>query len=191
MTATEKPVVYIIIGSVRVVRQGPLVAEWIKQTADSTAGSSVNFEIVDLKDWDLPIVSLEPYPAARGIYTQPNSIAWSEKIKKASGFIFLTPVYNGSYTAALKNAIDYLKREWDAKPAGIVTYSFRGSLRAVPQLQAVLGDSLRMDLAEPSLALKISDLVEDGKRTHQGPGLEQATEELKKLLASLTEKIIK
>ncbi|KAK9349668.1 NADPH-dependent FMN reductase-domain-containing protein [Lipomyces doorenjongii] len=70
--------------------------------------------------YDLPLHSLEPHIPMTGIYTQPGTLEWSATILQASAFLFVTPIYNGSFPAAIKNAVDYLKKEWHDKPAGIV-----------------------------------------------------------------------
>ena len=57
--------------------------------------------------------------------------------------MFLTPQYNWSYPAALKNALDHLYREWHDKPALIISYGHRGGGRAADHLQQVL-QGLRM-----------------------------------------------
>ena len=54
-------------------------------------------------------------------------------------FIFVTPEYNFGFTAPLKNAIDFLHREWAYKAAGIVSYGgLSGGTRAVQMLKQVL-----------------------------------------------------
>lgn len=45
--------------------------------------------------------------------------------------------YNWGYPAALKNALDYLYREWNNKPAAIVSYGGRGGGKAAAQLREV------------------------------------------------------
>lgn len=55
-------------------------------------------------------------------------IAFREQIRKCDGVLFLTPEYNRSVPAALKNAIDvasrpYGKNAWDGKPGAVVSVS--------------------------------------------------------------------
>ena len=47
-----------------------------------------------------------------------------------SALMFVTPQYNWGYPASLKNAIDYLFREWNDKPAIVVSYGSRGGDKA-------------------------------------------------------------
>jgi NAD(P)H-dependent FMN reductase len=55
--------------------------------------------------------------------------------------VFVTPEYNRSIPAALKNAIDYLYAEWHNKAAGFVSYGLHGGIRAVEQLRQTMGES--------------------------------------------------
>jgi len=55
-------------------------------------------------------------------YTRPHTLAWSERVAAADAVILVTPEYNHSYSPALKNALDYLHREWWRKPVGFVSY---------------------------------------------------------------------
>jgi len=78
------------------------------------------------------------HPAARQ-YTLPHTIAWSERVDAADAFNFVTPEYNHSYSPALKNAIDFLKQEWDHTPVGFVSYGASAAgTRGVAALDSVL-----------------------------------------------------
>ena len=52
----------------------------------------------------------------------------------------MTPEYNHSTSAALKNAIDFLFHEWNNKAAGFVGYGGAGGVRAVENLRLLLGE---------------------------------------------------
>jgi NAD(P)H-dependent FMN reductase len=73
-------------------------------------------------------------------YTQPHTRAWSAKIAAFDAYVFVTPEYNHGPSGALKNAIDYLYREWNNKAAGFVGYGSAGGTRAVEQLRLVMGE---------------------------------------------------
>ena len=55
--------------------------------------------------------------------------------------MFVTPEYNHGIPGALKNAIDFLSKEWNNKVAGFVSYG-GGALgtRAVEQLRLVMAE---------------------------------------------------
>ncbi|KAK9447151.1 NADPH-dependent FMN reductase-like protein, partial [Limtongia smithiae] len=142
-----KPLVYIIISTTRVTRVGPDIAKWLLTHLTSYT-TATSFKIIDLRDYDLPLHSIEPEIPMTGKYSQPGTIEWSKTIAAADGYIFVTPIYNGSFPAPLKNALDYLKKEWFGKPCAIASYSRLGLDTAAKQLAHVLKNSLRMDLVE-------------------------------------------
>ncbi|MDV5227402.1 NAD(P)H-dependent oxidoreductase [Providencia rettgeri] len=144
--------IQILIGSVRQTRIGPQIARWVKDITEKKFPT----EIVDLKDWHLPMDD-EPYLPAEGIYTQEHTIAWSNKISEADAYIFVFPQYNCGYPAALKNAIDHLYKEWNNKPALMVSYANRGGGKAAEQLQQVL-QGIHMRITETNLEIKLSDV---------------------------------
>jgi NAD(P)H-dependent FMN reductase len=140
----------VIAGSVRPTRIAVQVAEWVAGIGREGGGT---FEVVDLRDWPLPMDD-EPDMPQRGVYAQPHTRAWSAKIAAAPAFVFVTPQYNWGYPAALKNAIDHLYREWANKPAAIVSYGGHGGGKCGAQLLEVLnGLKLRMVATRPELPL--------------------------------------
>ncbi|MGY4691756.1 NADPH-dependent FMN reductase [Salibacterium sp. K-3] len=133
----------IIIGSTRPGRNGEAVAHWVHGIAKQR--SDAEFEIVDIADYDLPLLD-EPKGAASGQYTKSHTKVWSQKIDTFDGFIFVTPEYNHATSPALMNALDYLYKEWNDKAAGFVGYGAAGATTAV--------EHLRMMMAE----LKVADV---------------------------------
>lgn len=67
-------------------------------------------------------------------------MAWAAKIASFDAFVFVTPEYNHSTSGALKNAIDFLYREWNDKVAGFVSYGGAGGVRAVEHLRLVMAE---------------------------------------------------
>lgn len=127
----------IIIGSTRPGRVGEAVARWVDQIAQRR--TDAEFELVDLKDFDLPLLD-EPMPPSMGQYTQPHTKAWAAKIGAFDAYVFVTPEYNHGIPGALKNAIDFLYREWNNKAAGFVSYGSASGTRAVESLRLVMGE---------------------------------------------------
>jgi NAD(P)H-dependent FMN reductase len=127
----------IIIGSTRPGRNAEAVARWVHGIAAKR--SDARFELVDIKDFNLPLLD-EAVPPSMGQYSQPHTKAWSAKIDSFDAYVFVTPEYNHATSGALKNAIDYLYREWNNKAAGFVSYGSAGGARAVEQLRLVMGE---------------------------------------------------
>jgi NAD(P)H-dependent FMN reductase len=128
----------IIVGSVRPGRVGLPIAEWVRGEAEKTGTFEIDF--VDLKELALPFMDEPNHPILR-TYTQPHTIAWSERVDAAEAFIFVTPEYNYSYAPALKNALDYLNKEWWRKPVGFVSYGgvSSGTRGVVGLLPSIVG----------------------------------------------------
>ena len=141
----------IIIGSTRPGRNGEAVARWVHEIASKR--SDAQLELVDLKDFNLPLLD-EPVPPSMGHYTKQHTKDWAAKIDSFDGYVFVTPEYNHSTSAALKNAIDYLYREWNNKAAGFVSYGSAGGTRAVENLRLVMGELMVADVrAQVTLSL--------------------------------------
>jgi NAD(P)H-dependent FMN reductase len=141
----------IIIGSTRPGRKGEDVARWVYEIAAKR--SDATFELVDIKDYELPHLD-EIMPPSMGQYSQPHTQAWAAKIDEFDGYVFVTPEYNHSTSGALKNAIDFLYREWNNKAAGFVSYGAVGGARAVEHLRLVMGELQVADVrAQVALSL--------------------------------------
>ena len=127
----------IVIGSTRPGRKAEAVARWVYEIAAKRP--EAEFELVDIKTFDLPLLD-EPIPPSMGKYSQPHTKTWAAKIASFDAFVFVTPEYNHGTSGALKNAIDFLYREWNNKAAGFVSYGSTGGVRAVEQLRLVMGE---------------------------------------------------
>ena len=127
----------IIIGSTRPGRKADTVARWVHEIAKKRRDAEV--EVVDIQNFNLPLLD-EPIPPSQGKYSKPHTKAWAAKIDSFDAYVFVTPEYNHGISGALKNAIDYLYREWNNKAAGFVSYGSAGGARAVEQLRLVMGE---------------------------------------------------
>jgi len=135
------PHLLIVIGSVRPGRIGPAFASWFAEAAKTHGGFEV--EIADLAVIDLPFHD-EPHHPKLGKYEHEHTRAWSRTVAAADAVVLITPEYNYGYSAALKNAVDYLHTEWADKPVGFVGYGGIGAgTRAIQQLKQVV-TTLRM-----------------------------------------------
>jgi NAD(P)H-dependent FMN reductase len=129
--------VAVICGSTRPGRNGAAVARWVYEVAEKR--DDAQFELVDIQDYHLPLLD-EPLPPSMGQYAKPHTKTWAAKINSFDAFVFVTPEYNHGTCAALKNAIDFLFKEWNDKAAGFVGYGGSGGVRAVESLRLVMGE---------------------------------------------------
>jgi NAD(P)H-dependent FMN reductase len=164
--------VAIIIGSTRPGRKADAVANWVFDIA--TRRGDATYEIVDIADFDLPLLD-EPMPPSMGQYSRPHTHGWAARIADFDAFVFVTPEYNHSMPGALKNAIDYLFREWNDKAAGFVGYGSVGGARAVEQLRLVMGE-LKVADVRASVALSLFTDFENFTVFKPQPGQEKAVE---------------
>ncbi|HWD05074.1 MAG TPA: NAD(P)H-dependent oxidoreductase [Amycolatopsis sp.] len=134
--AEALPKLEIILASTRPGRVGLPVAKWLEAAANEHGGFDV--ELVDLAEINLPFMN-EPKHPRLGQYEHQHTKDWSAKVGEADAFVFVTPEYNHSFNAELKNAIDYLNNEWNYKAVGLVSYGgVAAGTRAVQQLKPVL-----------------------------------------------------
>lgn len=153
----------VIIGSVRGGRVGGAVTAWF--TDHVSDRTDVELDVIDVADLDLPMAM----PGRDGLPAPaPETLAAladvSPRLGAADAFVVITPEYNHSFPAALKNLIDWHRVEWQAKPVGFVSYGgVSGGLRAVEQLRQVFAELHAMSVRDSvSLHGPWSFLGEDG-----------------------------
>src|SRR5260370_10942265 len=127
----------IVVGSTRPGRKADAVARWVYEIAKTR--TDAEFEIVDIKDYNLPLLD-EPMPPSMGQYSQPHTKRWAAKIGSFDAFVFVTPEYNHATSGALKNALDFLYVEWVNKAAGFISYGGASGVRAVENLRLILAE---------------------------------------------------
>lgn len=127
----------VIIGSTRPGRVGESVAKWVYDLVQKR--TDAEFELVDIKEFNLPLLD-EAVPPSQGQYLKEHSKVWAAKVDSFDGFVVVTPEYNHGICGALKNAIDFVYREWNNKAAGFVGYGSAGGVRAVEHLRLVMAE---------------------------------------------------
>ena len=136
----------IILGSTRPGRNGEAPARWLLDIAKERGDA--DYDLIDLADFDLPLLD-EANSPSQGNYENAHTKAWAAKIDSYDGFVFVTPEYNHSTSAALKNALDYLYQEWNNKAVGFVSYGAAASgQRAVEHLRQIAGELQMADVRQ-------------------------------------------
>lgn len=134
MTQADLPRIGVILGSTRASRFAEKPAEWFLSLAHQR--TDLVFEKLDLRDFDLPFFD----EAASNFWmpsADPAAVRWQEALAALDGFVVVTPEYNHSIPAALKNALDQAYREWMRKPMGFVGYGGVGAARAIEHLRGI------------------------------------------------------
>ncbi len=140
----------IILGSTRPKRAGEAVAKWFMEQTKEL--KEVNFQFIDLQELNLPFLD-EPVPPLVHQYSKDHTHSWAKTVEKLDGFIVITPEYNHSFSAVLKNALDFLNAEWNKKPIAFVSYgAVSGGIRAVEQLRLVAIE-LKMVPIQPQISI--------------------------------------
>lgn len=131
-------VVGVIVGSTRPGRVGAQVAGWVQQRAGLVPVPAVEARLLDLVEIGLPFLDEEAHPSERQ-YTQRHTQDWSRQVEALDAVLLVTPEYNYSFPAPLKNALDFLSQEWQRKPVGMIGYGMTSSgTRAVAALAPVV-----------------------------------------------------
>ena len=121
--------------SVRTGRLSHRVALYLQHYL--TANELAETEILDLKAYDFPLFeerfAFLPNPSGK-------VIDFTERLVAADALIIVTPVYNASFPAALKNVIDLYLQEWRRRPVAVVSVTSGKvpGIATVQQLQALL-----------------------------------------------------
>ncbi|KAJ5834758.1 hypothetical protein N7447_000784 [Penicillium robsamsonii] len=170
--------VAIVTSSTRYPRLNPTITQYVYDVliSDPTIPTNhsgttdtdprhITFEILDLAKQSLPLYDESVIPASLPAadptphYSKAHTRAWSTAVRQYDAFIFVTPQYNWSIPASLKNALDYLFFEWKGKPAGIVSYGGRGWGKAADHLRGILtGLQMRVVRTAPALPVKFTGL---------------------------------
>ena len=129
------PILLVIVASTRPGRVGRPVADWFRRAAEDHGGFSI--DEADLAEVDLPFLD-EPKHPRLGDYEHDHTKAWGARVDAADAVVIVTPEYNHSFPATIKNALDTVSREWAHKPLGYVSYGgISGGTRAVAALEPV------------------------------------------------------
>jgi NAD(P)H-dependent FMN reductase len=141
--------VAVIIGSTREGRAGAAVGRWFAECARRRA--EVGVEVLDLAGFASP----GRHPGR----PTPEMSRLTTAVGRAEGFVLVTPEYNRSFPASLKQAVDYAYDEWHTKPVGFVSYGCGSSgVHAVAGLRPVFAelhtvtvrDGVGIDLLDPA-----------------------------------------
>jgi NAD(P)H-dependent FMN reductase len=162
----------IIIASTRPGRVGLPVADWLAARAREHDA----FDDVDVVDLDLPFMDEPNHPRLRR-YEHQHTRDWSERVDAADAFVLVTPEYNHSFNAPLKNAIDYLHQEWHYKPVGFVSYGgIAAGTRAMQALKPVLAALRMTPVVEAVNVPFVGQFITDDETFEPNDVLEQAAE---------------
>jgi NAD(P)H-dependent FMN reductase len=145
------------------VREGRNTHKVAKGIAARLEAMDISQDLVDLKSYKLPALS----------YTYKSHPDPSEHMEKLAGIldtanamIFVSPEYNGSFTAPLKDMVDYFaKGPFAGKTIGVATVSSggMGGIRAAMHMQLLILGCFGHPLPEMLLTGNVNSKFDDNE----------------------------
>lgn len=126
----------VIIGSTREGRISPKVANWVSRASNNFG---FNTKQIDLREYPMPFfdeAGSPQYNPTRKLH--PVVKKFLDEISKYDAIAIVTPEYNRSYTAVLKNALDFIDFQIEKKPVLLIAYGSTGGAQAVAHLRGVI-----------------------------------------------------
>jgi len=170
--------VAIVLGSVRPGRAGEQVVRWIEEQARQVDGVATVF--FDLRDYNLPLFA-EEMPPSMQAPELPEAVRLRTNIEAQDAVLFVTPEYNHSVSAVLKNAIDYLPPvTLKDKAVGLVGYSWYGAATPLEHLREIVS-TFGGDVRGRQVGINLGSDFQDGVFKPS----DELNAQIRELLASL------
>ena len=171
----------VIIASTRPGRAGEPIAKWFIERAKKHGAFDV--VVADLKEINLPLLDEPEHPRFQK-YQHEHTKKWAAIVAAADAYAIVTPEYNFSAPPALVNALDYVLKEWQYKPACFVSYGgVSGGLRSVQMTKLLLTAMKVVPLPEAVTIPFFSKMMKDGAF--------QGSEELEKSIKPMLDELHK
>jgi NAD(P)H-dependent FMN reductase len=178
--------ILVLAGSTRQASTNRMLA---RDAAESLRNAGLEAIFADLRDYPMPLYDGD-LEAASGL--PPAAKTLKDLAREAEAIVIASPEYNGSYSAVLKNAIDWISRPEEGegpvevfrgKPAAILSASPGpgGGRRVLKQLRTLL-EGIRMTVVPHEVSIARADDAFDAegrlKRPADIESLKRVTEEL-------------
>lgn len=151
----------VIIASTRPGRAGAPIAAWFVERAKAL-GVFESVTVADLKEIGLPLLDEPKHPRLQQ-YEHDHTKRWSAMVAAADAYVIVSPEYNFSAPPALLNALDFVYKEWNYKPAAFVSYGgVSGGLRSVQMTKQVLTALKVMPIPDAVTIPFFSTMLKDG-----------------------------
>lgn len=154
----------IILTSTRPGRVGKTVADWFHAYAQANS-AGFEIELADLQEINLPLLD-EPHHPMLQKYEHAHTKRWSKIVDNSDAFIFVLPEYNYTAPPSFINAVDYLYKEWNYKPAGFVSYGgVSGGIRSTETAKHILTTLEMVPIKQQVMIPMVADHLVDGTFT--------------------------
>lgn len=125
----------VVVGATREGRVTDRLAAWVAKEVAKQAEA----EVLDLRDYPMPFFneakSPRYNPERKAV---PEVQKWLDKIAEFDGYVLVTPEYNRSTSAVLKNSLDFLDYQMEQKPVSLVGHGSSGGAQAIANLRMAL-----------------------------------------------------
>ena len=141
--------------------------------------------LIDIADFHLPVYDEPEHPIHQN-YRHEHTRRWAASVNAADAYVFVTPEYNHGPPPPLLNALDYVYKEWNYKPAGIVSYGgISGGVRAAQMEKLTLTTLKMMPMFEAVAIQNVSGYFDDQENFSAG----RSSQELGYCIAERTSKM--
>ena len=154
----EKLFIPVILGTAREGRRSEAAAKYMLEQVKQ---AGLETELIDVRDF-LHRATQETFPGQEEL---------GEKLKRADGYVVVSPEYNHSFPGELKLFLDTFYQEYARKPVGICGVSIgpNGGVRAVEQLRLVFIEFHAVPIREAVYFRNAIDLFDErGQIKDQG-----------------------
>ncbi|HSX06202.1 MAG TPA: NAD(P)H-dependent oxidoreductase [Candidatus Saccharimonadia bacterium] len=125
----------VIVGATREGRVTDRLATWVAKEV----GRQAEAEVLDLRDYPMPFFNEAKSPRYNPERkAAPEVQKWLDKVAEFDGYVLVTPEYNRSTSAVLKNALDFLDYQMEQKPVTLVGHGSSGGAQAIANLRMAL-----------------------------------------------------
>ena len=151
----------VITVSTRPGRVGPSVARWFCEFASRHGGFDA--QAVDLADFALPVYDEPNHPVMQK-YEHAHTKQWAASVASADAYAFVLPEYNYNPPPAFYNALNYVYKEWNYKPAGFVSYGgVSGGLRSAQMAKQLVTTLKMMPMTEGVMVPMVAKMLDDAR----------------------------
>ncbi len=179
------PTILVVTGS---VRPNSVNEKIVPLVVDELEKQGATISVANLKELNLPFFD-DPASPTSPDFAPTNEIVkqWTQMVVDADGVLFVTPEYNHTLSPVQINAIDWIGKEWENKPVGLVGYGWgTGGGQAHNAAREALAVNLKANVSETQANLFfMKDINPDGSLVKQGEALTKIEAAVTSFLATV------
>ena len=121
-----------VVGIAGSLRDASYTRVGIERALEAAESAGATTELLDLRHFDLPVFDADDREAG-------DAVEFARRVRSADSILLGTPVYHGSFSAPLKNALDYCGfDEFEHKTVGLLAVAGGGfPITALDHLRSV------------------------------------------------------